>query len=348
MASRPRRPPLRPPARRPAAMIAAAAPAFLLSACGGSQSALHPAGTAARDIFEITLVLFIGGALIFVGVMAIAAYAVLARPERFRGGIGWILGGGVAFPVVVLFALQVYEFAMTRRIVAAGTPVDLTIEVTGVMWWWDVRYPDAGRGLDGVDGNRELRTANEIVVPAGRRVEFVLTTRDVIHSFWMPTLAGKLDMIPGHVNRLTLVADTPGVYRGQCAEFCGAQHALMAFDVIVLEPDAFDAWVRHRLQPPAEPRDELAARGRDAFLEAGCGACHAVRGTPATGTLGPDLTHVGSRLTLGAGVFPNSVGALAGWIASARHLKPENRMPSFDVLDGVTLRAIAAYLAELK
>ncbi|MGQ9368102.1 cytochrome c oxidase subunit II [Azospirillum sp. ST 5-10] len=335
MACRPRRR----PHPRTAAAGAALSLAVPLAGCGGSQSALAPAGADARAIFEIGQVLFVGGGAIFVGVMGLVLYAVLVRPERFRGGIGWILGGGLVFPIVVLFALQVYEFAVTRRLVAAGEPVDLRIEVTGYMWWWDVRYAGPGG---------TFRTANEIVVPAGRRVEFVLTTADVIHSFWMPTLAGKLDMIPGHTNRFSLVAETPGVYRGQCAEYCGAQHALMAFDVVVLEPAAFAAWAERTARPAAEPADDFGRAGRAAFLEAGCGACHTVRGTPADGTSGPDLTHVGGRLTIGAGMFPNGAGALAGWIASAQHLKPENRMPSFDVFDGVTLRAIAAYLAGLK
>lgn len=308
-----------------------------LGACQGPQSALSPGGRNADTIFDLSLLLFIGAGLIFTGVMALAGYAVLARPERFPGVRVWVLGGGVLFPVVTLSALQVHEFAVARRLVTPGGPDTLRIEVTGRMWWWDVRYPDSG-----------IRTANEIVIPAGRPVEFVITTADVIHSFWVPSLAGKLDMIPGHVNRLTLVADRPGVYRGQCAEYCGAQHARMAFEVVAEPHERFDSWLAAQRQPAVEPADPMLAAGRDAFLRFGCDACHTVRGTPAAGTLGPDLTHVGARRTLAAGTLPNTVGALAGWIASAQHLKPENRMPSFPIIEGETLRAMAAWLESLQ
>ncbi|HYG86636.1 MAG TPA: cytochrome c oxidase subunit II [Azospirillum sp.] len=307
-----------------------------LAACEGPQSALRPGGRTAEDIFGLSLVLFIGAGLIFAGVMALALYAVLARPERFPGARAWVVGGGVVFPVVALTALQVHEFAVARRLSAAGGPETLRVEVTGFMWWWEVRYPGG------------IRTANQIVIPAGRPVEFVVATADVIHSFWIPGLGGKIDMIPGHENRLTILADTLGVYRGQCAEYCGAQHALMAFDVAVEAPERFDAWLAAQGRPAAEPADAFLAAGRDAFLMLGCGACHAVRGTPAAGTIGPDLTHVGSRPTLAAGTLPNSVGTLAGWIAGAQHLKPENRMPSFNIVDGETLRALAGWLESLK
>jgi cytochrome c oxidase subunit 2 len=163
-------------------------------------------------------------------------YAVFARPERFPGGRSWVLGGGILFPVITLTALQIHEFGVARRLSAQGGPDTLRVEVTGYMWWWDVRYPDAGP-----EGSGGLRTANEIVIPVGRPVEFLVTTADVIHSFWIPNLAGKIDMIPGHVNRLTVTAEQPGVYRGQCAEYCGAQHALMAFDVVAEPPERFDA-----------------------------------------------------------------------------------------------------------
>lgn len=330
----------RTPPRGVGAGLALAAVLLLLAACEGRQSALDPGGVNAREILVTTWVLFVGGTIIFILVMALAVYATLARPERFPGARSWVIGGGIVFPVVTLTVLQVHEFGLARRLVTLAPDPALTIEVTGYMWWWDVRYRPRG--------GEPLRAANEIVLPAGRPVEILVDTADVIHSFWVPSLAGKIDMIPGHRNRLSLMAERPGVYRGQCAEYCGAQHALMAFDVIVLEPERFDAWLADQRRPAAETADPFLARGRDAFFAFGCQACHAVRGTPADSPIGPDLTHVGSRLSIAAGSFNNNVGSLAGWIASAQHLKPGNRMPSFDVMDGETLRAMAAWLESLK
>jgi len=325
------------PKRRARALWATGGPAWL-AACEGPQSALSAGGSNAGAILELTLVLFIGGGVIFLAVMGLAGYAVFARPDRFPGTRAWIVGGGIVFPVVALTALQIHEFAVARRLAAQGSADMLRVEVTGRMWWWDVRYGD---------GPDAVRTANEIVIPAGRPVEFVVKAADVIHSFWVPSLAGKIDMIPGLDNRLVLVGEKPGVYRGQCAEYCGAQHALMAFDVIVEPPERFDAWLAAQRQPAAAPADPALTAGRDAFLKIGCGACHTVRGTPAAGVLGPDLTHVGGRRRLAAGTLPNGAEALAGWIVGAQHIKPDNRMPSFPILDGESLRAVAAWLESL-
>jgi cytochrome c oxidase subunit II len=171
---------------------------------------------------------------------------------------------------------------------------------------------------------------------------------DVLHSFWIPSLTGKMDLIPGRRNRLTVATAEPIVLRGQCAEYCGTQHALMAFDVEVLAPEEFELWRVAQRAPAVEPVVPFLAEGRAAFLAAGCGACHAVRGTPADGRIGPDLTHVGGRRSLAAGSFPLNTGTLAGWIADAQHLKPGNGMPSFETLDGRTIRAIATWLASLE
>jgi cytochrome c oxidase subunit 2 len=171
----------------------------------------------------------------------------------------------------------------------------------------------------------------------------------VIHSFWVPSLHGKMDLIPGHVNRLTFTPREPGTMRGQCAEFCGAQHAWMAFHVVALEPAAFDEWLDRQRRPAAEPATPWLAAGRDAFVTYGCGSCHRVHGLEeADGDLGPDLTHVGSRTSLAAGRLGNTVGALGGWIASAQHLKPGSFMPSFEHLDGPTLRALSAWMESLE
>ena len=307
------------------------------------QSPLVTRGPHADAIATLTWVMTIGSALIFALVLVLTALAITSGR---RGRRGWmtdrrfIVWLGIVFPVVTLTALLVYGLAVARVLVADG-PAALRVEVVGERWWWRVNYLDD-------EGAGRLTTANEIRIPTGRPIEFVLKTTDVIHSFWVPSLAGKLDMIPGHDNVYRFSADRPGIYRGQCAEYCGAQHALMAFYVVAMEQGAFEAWYAGQAEPAAEPQVPLAARGKALFFENGCGACHVVRGTPAAGRSGPDLTHVGSRLSLAAGTFPNNVGTLAGWISSSQHLKPDNLMPSFGNLRGDELRAIAAYLESLK
>ena len=293
----------------------------------GIQSALNPQGADAAAIAEISWVLFAAAAIIFVGVMALAGYAVFARREsasRLSTRL-LVVGGGIVFPALTLFALLIYSLAR------AGTlhPVEenaLRIEVIGEQWWWRVRYP-------------QFETANEIRVPVGRPVELVLRSADVIHSFWVPVLAGKLDMIPGRTTRLRVKAERPGEFRGQCAEYCGGPHAFMALFVVAQEPGEFEQWAAAQRAP--------AAQSHPLFLEH-CSTCHAVRGTPAAGVLGPDLTHVGSRLTIGAGLLPANAGAFAGWIASNQHLKPGNLMPAFRYFSGEELRELASYLESLK
>jgi cytochrome c oxidase subunit 2 len=306
------------------------------------QSTLVPAGPHAGAVSTLTWVMVIGGALIFVLVIVLAAAAILMKPERRRWmtSRGFIIGLGIVFPVATLTVLLVYGLAVNRSLVASGAPI-ARIEVVGERWWWRVHYLDETGGIRAV-------SANEIRMPTGRPVEFVLKTQDVIHSFWVPNLAGKLDMIPGRANAYRFAADRPGVYRGQCAEYCGAQHALMAFYVVAMEPAEFEAWLSRESGPAREPTDPFLARGKAVFNESGCGACHQVRGTPAAGRVGPDLTHVGGRRSIAAGTFPTNIGTLAGWIASAQHLKPGNLMPSFGNLQGEDLRAVAAYLESLK
>jgi cytochrome c oxidase subunit II len=306
------------------------------------QSALVPHGAHADAVATASWVMFIGGGLIFLLVLALTALAILVPRERrgWMAGRGFIIGLGIVFPVVTLTALLIYGLILARNLVTAGPPA-LRIEVVGERFWWRVHYLDD-------DGAISLASANEIRIPTGRPIEFVLKTQDVIHSFWVPSLAGKLDMIPGHPNAYRFAAERPGIYRGQCAEFCGEQHALMAFYVVAVPQAEFEAWYARQIEPPAEPANPFLARGKALFLENGCGACHVVRGTPANGRRGPDLTRVGSRLSIAAGTFPNNVGTLAGWIASAQHLKPGNLMPSFGNLQGEELRAIAAYLESLK
>jgi cytochrome c oxidase subunit 2 len=190
--------------------------------------------------------------------------------------------------------------------------------------------------------------ANELSLPAGLPVQFELHSDNVIHSFWVPSLGPKMDMIPGRVTWLTLQPTRTGWFRGTCAEYCGGSHALMGLDVQVLEPPAFDRWLAQQAAPAATPADPVARRGYDTFFAAGCSACHTIRGTPAAGVIGPDLTHVGSRRTLAASVLPNDPGAFRRWIEHPERTKPQARMPRFDMLPADDLTALAGFLEGLQ
>jgi cytochrome c oxidase subunit 2 len=215
----------------------------------------------------------------------------------------------------------------------------MRIRVTGEMWWWRVAYLDA-------QGREVLQDANEVHIPVGKPIAFELESADVIHSFWVPRLGGKVDMIPGRRNVVRLQADAPGAYGGQCAEYCGGPHALMGLVVVAHEPADFEAWRRRRAAPAAATA--MPSPGAQVFAASGCGACHAVRGTEFNGLAGPDLSHVGSRRTLGAGILPNNQGTMAGWISDSQSLKPGNRMPAYPVLTGEELRDVSAWLESLK
>jgi cytochrome c oxidase subunit 2 len=307
---------------------------------GTLQSVLHPAGADAAVISQFTWVLFGAGTLIFVAVMALLVLSLRDNARPLRPGL-WIAGAGVAFPVLMLSALLVWSTWRSAQLVPQSSNVALTISVTARMWWWEVRYRDPGSG-------REIVTANEIRVPVGQAVYVGLNTSDVIHSLWVPALSGKRDMIPGRVTGLTLRAERPGVYRGQCAEFCGAQHARMALHVVALAPAEFRDWLQRQAQPAHAPQGALLERGRAAFLEQRCQTCHTIRGVAETARLGPDLTHVGSRIQIGAGLLRTHQGTLAGWIADPQAVKPGVFMPAAIGIDGDTLRALAAYLEHLQ
>jgi cytochrome c oxidase subunit 2 len=304
------------------------------------QSVLHPAGADAEIIGQFAWVLFGAGGLIFVAVMALLALSLRRHGRPLRPGL-WIAGGGIAFPVLVLTVLLGWSTWRSAGLAPQGSGNTLAISVTARMWWWEVRYRDPA-------GGGEIATANEIRIPAGRTVYLGLNAADVIHSLWVPALAGKRDMIPGRVTGLTLRADKPGIYRGQCAEYCGAQHAHMALHVVALAPAEFDAWLAAQAKPAREPADAPALRGRAVFLEQRCQNCHTIRGVAERAQLGPDLTHVGSRLQIGAGLLRNHRGALAGWIADPQALKPGVFMPAASGIDGEALHALAAYLEGLQ
>ena len=316
---------------------------IVLGGCTGVQSILAPSGSAAREIAMLWWVMAAGAAIIFILVLGTALYALRTDPERHgrRAQYVLILGGGVVLPVIVLTALLSYSFHLGSMLVGPVPAPALRIEVIGKQWWWEVRYHLPG-------GAAAVVSANEIHIPVGERVEVLLVSADVIHSFWVPRLAGKVDMIPGHTNRLVLQADAPGIYRGQCAEYCGGPHALMAFYVIAQSAGEFANWLEHERRAVLAPADPSLQRGLALFLDSGCGTCHSIRGTPAAGDFGPDLTHVGGRHSLAAGILPNNVGTLAGWIADSQGIKPGNKMPSFNIFTGEELRTIAAYLESLQ
>jgi cytochrome c oxidase subunit II len=314
-----------------------------LAGCGRtSPSVLDPHGAGADRVAGLWWLLFWISAVVFAVVAALVLVALVRRRGdrhtlvRGGGGEALIVLGGVVVPALVLTAVYVVGLRDLRALtVPAAT--DLTVEVTGHDWWWEVRYPGQG-----------IVSANELHVPVGRPVRLVLTSRDVIHSFWVPQLTVKTDLIPGHTNTTWVQATRPGTYRGQCAEYCGLQHANMAILVVADPPDVFDRWLASERQPAAAVAgDPLAARGRLALEQNSCAACHTVRGTTAAGTVGPDLTHFGSRRTIGAGALPNTPGDLSGWIVDAQAAKPGNRMPP-QPLTTDELQALLAYLERLK
>jgi cytochrome c oxidase subunit 2 len=313
-----------------------------LAACGcaGRQSALDPAGPSAASIHVLGIWMYAGAVLVTLLVTVLMLVPFLRRRAKPVNRRLFLWGGGVALPLITLTLLVPYVMTVGHETRASTTADRLSIDVTGNVYWWDVSYRRA-------EGQSAVHSANELRLPVGEPVELLLRSNDVIHSFWIPNLAGKTDMIPGRVNRMVIRADRAGVYRGQCAEYCGLQHAVMAFDVVVVPRQEFDTWLSTLATPAGEPQSAETRRGRDLFMSLGCAVCHAVRGV-AEGRLGPDLTQIGSRRSIGAGALPGGVGNIAGWIASAQHLKPGNIMPSYDQLDGPQLRALAAYMESLK
>jgi cytochrome c oxidase subunit II len=308
-------------------------------------SALSPASVEAARLASLFWWMAGGATLIWLGVIVLAIYCGRGRGDAAAAYIErrnqlLIVGGGVVFPTVVLAVLLGYGLAILPPLVARAPDARLQVAVTGEQWWWRVRYQLPDR--------EPIELANEIRLPVGERVQFHLASDNVIHSFWIPSLAGKVDMIPGRITFLSMEPAVPGVYHGVCAEYCGTSHALMHFRVPVMERGAFERWVEQQATPALDVRDPLAIRGEGLFLANGCSACHTVRGTPARGTIGPDLTHVGSRLSLAAGILPNDGDALMEWIGRAGSIKPDAHMLSFGMLPTDDVRSMAAYLEALQ
>ncbi len=341
----PRAPMCRPgrelPWRRLCPSCVAGFASFFAAGCSGMQSALAPAGREAERIYDIFMWMAIGAAIIWTVMVGLGLYAPRARVQNPRRASNiLIIGGGVVFPVTVLTFLLTFGLAEMPAILTPAADGSLSLNVTASQWWWRVQYLAPGRA--------PIELANEIRLPVGQRVNTRLLSPDVVHSFWIPSLAGKMDVIPGRMNHLALEPTRTGTFRGACAEFCGTSHARMNFVVVVVEDDAFQQWLDQQAHPAVPPADSLAQRGQAVFLERGCVTCHTIRGSPARGVLGPDLTHVGSRQTLAAGLLQTSPEAFARWIAGADHLKPDARMPAFAHLPDDALAALAAYLAGLQ
>ena len=309
-------------------------------------SIFSDATDAAARVARLTWFMVILAGVVYTVVMLIMVIA--SRRNRRRDassvdlsdpGSRWVVVGGLVMPALVLTAV----FVVALRAMGSDRHErpGVTIRITGHQWWWDVRY-DFPLLTD------RFRTANEIHVPVGVPVRLLLTSTDVIHSFWVPELQGKMDLNPGDTTEVQLVAKRAGTYRGTCAEFCGMEHAKMGVVVVAEDSAAFKRWARHQLADGRQPTDSLALDGKQLFETGACSLCHSVGGTAATATVAPDLTHVGSRSTIAAGSLPNTLGNLEGWIANAQSIKPGAKMPTLTMYSGRQLRAIATYVASLK
>lgn len=310
----------------------------------GSPSILNPAGPFAESIAQLWWLMLLLGTLIFLLVLFLMVGSLFKgrqEPPSEEYVINrWIVLGGIVMPSIVLAI--VFAATLHTSNLQARSSSEMTIEVIGRQWWWEINYPDKG-----------IITANQLHIPVDVPVELMLMSGDVIHSFWVPQLHGKMDLIPGRENTLVIEASQPGIYRGECAEFCGLQHARMHFMVVAQTQEEFDAWVEQQQQPAAEPNDELAQRGQEVFLAAGCVYCHTIRGLDSGDIdrsaigLGPDLTHLASRATIGAGTLPNNRGNLGGWISNPHSRKPGVLMPATQ-MSGEELQSLLAYLDTLQ
>lgn len=331
---------------------------LFISACSATPisppimpSALNPHGTGALHIANLWWMMFGFGTAVFLFVVALLLAALFrgqrgtstTEPDSAGGDTGrnWPIFGGIVMPLVIIGIVFGYSIYTLANIENPNQKPPIKIEVVGRRWWWEVKYPDQG-----------VTTANEIHLPVGVPVQIQLQSADVIHSFWVPQLHGKMDLIPTRINNITIQANDKGIYRGECAEFCGLQHAHMGFMVVVESQQDFDNWLNAQQQPAAEPADAIAAQGQKVFMNAGCVFCHTVKGLDdkeidrSSVDLGPDLTHLDSRLTIAGATLEKNRGNLAGWVVDAQHVKPGSLMPNM-YLNSQDLQALLAYLETL-
>jgi cytochrome c oxidase subunit II len=333
-------------------LAACAMPVLIAAGCrnGTNHSVLDPTGVRAGPIVGLWWFALAIATAVYAATVGALFWALwrartrerrneplpLASDRRMTRGVAGALGVTVA----ILLTFFVYDLSVGRVLRTPNERPHVLVRVVGHQWWWDVQYPDS-------NPSRWISDANEIHIPTGRPVLVELTSHDVIHSLWIPNLGGKKDLIPRYTDTLWFQADTPGVYRSQCAEFCGLQHAKMALLVVAHAPADWNTWAAMSRLPSVQPSDTLAQRGKEVFLAGQCPLCHTIQGTAAGSRAGPDLTHIASRRTLAAGTVPNTKGNLAGWITDPQSIKPGTNMPS-NALAPADLEALLAYLGQLK
>ncbi len=322
-----------------------------LAGCEHTQSSLYANGPAAARIARVSWLMLI----LFLAITAIMWILIAVAVSRHRGtleehapvdiggGQGWVAWGGLVFPLIVLTILFVLGLKLLASFPMHEGPhhkVTADITIIGHQWWWEVHY--MGQPA------QQFTTANEIHIPVGRPVNIELRSVDVIHSFWVPSLHGKVDLVPDHPNFINIQADHEGSFPGTCAEYCGAQHAHMRLLVVAQQPEDYQAWVQQQLKPASEPAGEDAKRGEQIFLAGPCSLCHQVRGTLAGGRVAPDLTHIGSRRNIAANSYANNDANLEAWVTHAQSLKPAVAMPNLTQFNGQQLRDLVAYLRQLQ
>jgi cytochrome c oxidase subunit 2 len=318
----------------------------------GKHSALHPETAQGRAIEWLYWIIFWLCLTVFVLMMAALARASartyagqqqeplpLVEDEAGDQRASWVIGSVIGITALTMFVVLIFSVVTGKKVQGVESNNGVTIQVKGHQWWWEIIYPNS-------QADQTVTTANEIHVPTGERVIIVTSSQDVIHSFWAPDITGKRDLIPGYSSAFSFQIDSPGIYHGQCAEFCGLQHAHMGFLIIAESPDQFLTWQQQQLASAKDPADEAATRGRQVFLTHSCVMCHTISGTDAGSRFGPDLTHLASRHTIAAGTLPNTSGALAGWILDPQRLKPGTQMPP-NALNGDELQVLVAYLQSL-
>ncbi|HEV8293015.1 MAG TPA: cytochrome c oxidase subunit II [Tepidisphaeraceae bacterium] len=326
-----------------------------LTGCQGFHSSLDPAGPMSGQIYHVIHIFFWVSVVVYVLVVIFSLLAIARMrsrvdlvsdpitipPAEANRRQNQVIAALVVLTAIILFGLMLVDFMAGRKIHAfAGSDNQLVISVTGHQWWWEVQYQDA-------TPSNIVTTANEIHIPVGRPIKIELKSGDVIHSFWVPNLHGKKDAFPDHDTAIWLRADREGEYDGQCAEFCGYQHAQMRMQVIAEGEQKFQQWLQNQRKSAPDPSNEMQRKGQQVFLSTTCVMCHTIQGTNAGARLGPNLTHVASRKKIASGTLPNTTGHLAGWIVDPQKVKPGVRMPQ-NVLSPEDLRALLEYVQSLK